>query len=75
MKLKLTKKQVDLVMNKPEVYGNETKSKTMQKLVALEIYRDSGDQYPLFTLTTRGQQVRNALFELEDLGMMSKKGE
>jgi len=75
MKLKLTQKQVEYLMNKREIYDAETKTKSVRVLVALGLYRDTGDARPFFTLTNKGEAARNALFELEDLGILSGVGE
>lgn len=54
MKLKLTQKQVEYLMNKRDIYDAETKTKSVRVLVALELYRDTGDARPFSLLQIKG---------------------
>jgi hypothetical protein len=73
-KLTLTPAQIETLLEKRDLYDNETKTKVAQRLVELGLYRDTGDARPFFTLTNRGEQARNALFELHDLGLTDWTG-
>lgn len=69
MKLKLSKRQVDLIKER-HIFGIATQTKTMADLVERGIFRDTGDKTPFFDLTRTGEELRDLLWRLEALGMV-----
>lgn len=67
MKLNLNAQELEIILNFNHCYnGAICKSKAMQKLVSLGLFRDSGDVSPLFMRTIQGDMVRDSLYILLD---------
>ena len=68
--MKLTKRQIVLLIHSREVYGMATKSSAMAKLVALGLYADTGDKVPFFRQTDKGKTVSSYLYGLQELDLL-----